>query len=1234
MKPTMNSKRGEKLQVLFGAFLVVTLSVSRSFGQDDRSVAVRPGFALRKTLPAAGISDPRLNLREELQWSVSYAGSAAARSILSANQARPLSLAAADLNEDGVPDLLSGYAGGNGGVLALHLGNADSIYPNTPEAMRRKQAFSWSAGAQASAGNYAPAPFVSPARAFDLPGTPDFLGAGDFDADGHWDVVAAARGGFEIVVLHGNGQGDFGEPRSIKVAGAVTALVTGEMNRRDGLTDVVVGISGNIGNSVLIFEGPNGALSRPPETIALSDEPVALALGQLDDDYPMDLAVATRSDLLIIHGRDRKLSLEESVQAEVPDAITTRYALSFAPVSIAIGDFAGGNESEIALLAGDGSVHLFQRAAGKTEFRQEQEPAAYLAAASPAGLIGIRVSGLPKEDLLVVDRASRQMHLLMTDAGERGNAIFAATAGRRNAALSLDSEPMAVLPMRLNADAVSDLGFLRSGQSAPLAIGSAAAATFVVTSTLDTGPGSLREAVTSANANAGADSITFAIPGGGPYTISLSNAIGITDAVTIDGTTQPGFTGNPIIELSCGGAIMTGLIIAGGPSTVRGLVISDCGQASVLIQTSSNVVEGNFLGTDPTGTVQKSTAYGIASGATSGNTFGGTTAAARNVIAFGVIINAAPAGGSTTNIVQGNYIGVDATGNARFGTSTGIVVICAANNTIGGTLAGARNITLGSASSSSGVELSGSSSCSGGVGGNLIQGNFIGTNASGTAALGNGLHGVYLVAANNTVGGTAATARNVISASAGNGVVVGDVGNVVQGNYIGTNAAGTAALGNAENGVIATMPMSNTSIAIGGASAGAGNVISGNGMYGVRVGAHQAQVQGNLIGANAAGSAALGNSLGGVLAEGDATFLIGGSTAAARNVISGNNGDGLRIANNVDIAGIQVYGNYIGTDTTGASAIPNTGSGVRVTGPGNFIGGTTSGQGNTIAFNGGAGVAVVTNLVNAWMNAILGNSIFSNNGLGIDLGSDGVTPNDPGDFDLGPNGMQNFPVLTSATTNGSSTTIQGTLNSAASLGFRIEFFSNQSCDPSGFGEGRVFLGSTNVTTDGTGNVSFTTTLTIGVAAGAWITSTATDASNNTSEFSGCIQVPPAPPTVDYGILTLRAGSTLRNPAVGRTVNDTYSVVVDNHGTMPGPANVSLAVTPLHTGCPSVVSMVPAGPVPVNLNPGRRTTVRFDVTYARCTDPSPSADYSITATVTAAGDTHTADNSQSATLNIR
>ena len=210
MKPTMNSKRGEKLQVLFGAFLVVTLSVSRSFGQDDRSVAVRPGFALRKTLPAAGISDPRLNLGEELQWSVSYAGSAAARSILSANQARPLSLAAADLNEDGVPDLLSGYAGGNGGVLALHLGNADSIYPNTPEAMRRKQAFSWSAGAQASAGNYAPAPFVSPARAFDLPGTPDFLGAGDFDADGHWDVVAAARGGFEIVVLHGNGQGDFG----------------------------------------------------------------------------------------------------------------------------------------------------------------------------------------------------------------------------------------------------------------------------------------------------------------------------------------------------------------------------------------------------------------------------------------------------------------------------------------------------------------------------------------------------------------------------------------------------------------------------------------------------------------------------------------------------------------------------------------------------------------------------------------------------------------------------------------------------------------------------------------------------------------------------------------------------------------------------------------------------------------------------------------------------------------
>ena len=191
----------------------------------------------------------------------------------------------------------------------------------------------------------------------------------------------------------------------------------------------------------------------------------------------------------------------------------------------------------------------------------------------------------------------------------------------------------------------------------------------------------------------------------------------------------------------------------------------------------------------------------------------------------------------------------------------------------------------------------------------------------------------------------------------------------------------------------------------------------------------------------------------------------------------------------------------------------------------NTIGGTALGAGNTIAFNSDRGVKA-----NAGTgNAILGNSIFSNTGLGIDLGGDGVTPNDAADADTGANNLQNFPVLTSAVSG--STIIQGTLNStASSTQFRLEFFSNTSCDPSGNGEGETFLGFTDVTTDGSGNVSFAVTFTATVSTSQFITATATDSNNNTSEFSQCISV--------AGSSTTRLTPTPEAPGATFTVNST------------------------------------------------------------------------------------------------
>src|SRR5262249_35220591 len=136
----------------------------------------------------------------------------------------------------------------------------------------------------------------------------------------------------------------------------------------------------------------------------------------------------------------------------------------------------------------------------------------------------------------------------------------------------------------------------------------------------------------------------------------------------------------------------------------------------------------------------------------------------------------------------------------------------------------------------------------------------------------------------------------------------------------------------------------------------------------------------------------------------------------------------------------------------------------------------------------------------------LGNSIFANRGLGIDLGDDGVTPNDPVDADTGPNGLQNYPVLNSPLSNAKRTTVNGTLNSAPNTTYRVEFFSNAACDSSGFGEGEAFLEAINVTTNPNGTASFNAQLSTLVPLGRSITATATDPSGNTSEFSRCVAV--------------------------------------------------------------------------------------------------------------------------------
>ena len=278
-----------------------------------------------------------------------------------------------------------------------------------------------------------------------------------------------------------------------------------------------------------------------------------------------------------------------------------------------------------------------------------------------------------------------------------------------------------------------------------------------------------------------------------------------------------------------------------------------------------------------------------------------------------------------------------------------------------------------------------------------------------------------------------------------------------------------------------------------------GLVINRYGFNGVQIlGSSQNRIEGNFIGTDFGGTFDLGNSNVGVDITETNSFssnTVGGTSPAARNLISGNGGEGVGIitALGTGAGNNRVEGNLIGTKKDATTALGNSRSGmdIRIS-PNNTV------SGNTIAFNGGDGVTIT---LSSTGNLLAGNSIFSNVEQGIDLDGNGVTHNDSLDTDSGPNNLQNFPVLTSAKTSKKGTIITGKLNSTPNKSFLVQFFSNASVD-----EGQKFIGFAPVTTDASGNVTFTFKPTQKVSKGK-ITATAIDTSaKNTSEFSAAKKV--------------------------------------------------------------------------------------------------------------------------------
>ena len=652
---------------------------------------------------------------------------------------------------------------------------------------------------------------------------------------------------------------------------------------------------------------------------------------------------------------------------------------------------------------------------------------------------------------------------------------------------------------------------------------------------------------------------------------NANNGVLITGVGTTGNTVAANFIGINAAGTTALGNAPNGILINNGASadTIGGVaagagnVISGNAGAGISISdasTSNNQVLGNLIGTNPAGNaaIANGTGVSLASSA-SNNTVGGTTAAARNVISgntsSGVSINAAGA-----NVVEGNFIGTDVNGTTALGNNVGVLLTNASNNTLGGASAGAGNVISGNGSY--GVEISGSNA-------NFVRGNLIGVNSAGNASVANGLMGVYITAAsnNNTVGGSSAGAGNVISGNASNGILISGAGtsaNQLQGNLVGTNAAGTGGLGNGGYGIFVITGASGN--LIGGAAAG--NVISGNSIDGVALsgtGTSGNLLQGNLIGTNATATAAIANGGNGVIISSSATSnTIGDTTSAGRNIISGNPQHGVLITGG-GTNGNLVEGNFIGTDATGTAGIGNGMDGVKVdVGINNIIGGTAAGAGNIIAFN-AKGVVITNN--GATGNTIEGNSIFSNTVLGIDLNDDGVTLNAAGGPHVGPNNLQNYPVFTTVAFNGDFLSANGTLNSIANTTFRLEFFSNPACGPSGHGQGKTFLGTQNVTTDGGGNTTFSTSFPDSDISARAVSATATDVAGNTSEFSACA-------LADYA-LTNVAGRNLR-VRLGQPFNLVVATFTD---TDPGGLASQFSTSSIDWGdgtAPTAATVVSAG----------------------------------------------------------
>lgn len=858
----------------------------------------------------------------------------------------------ADVDRDGVDDIVSADVAGRVRVVR---GKASTLFPGS----QRSDA----------SGRFFGSAFGESTAVADLGESVETLVAGDFNADGPLDLVAFRAGADRIIFLRGDGRGDFAKPFEIVVGGSIRAIAAGEIGRPDGLADLAVGFSGPTGSFVAVYANMDGALARSPEVFKVPAAPVSIVLGQLDNDPYADVAVAGGNILTVIHERGDPYSLAAAQGSEIvrPPAIVRSMNLPFSPVALAIGNLDGERGTELAALSTDGTIFELKpdRRIPKPKTRPQASVEMAMPAFRPSGAVDGRlaVSRIP---LPTSEAAAEESGLLMADTNElkelgreeimrrkvlaKSEALAAlspaeranrealdmqAAAARRADAKRLFKQTLSAKPIEFAKWNVAPLtaGDARLGAAA--SSGARLFAARVSTSGYDdlvvtAASGEVFAIGRWRDGDGAAKSLATVVPLA-TQTAPAVTALRVNSDARGDLVMFSNSSADPFVMLSGPGVVLTVNTTDDGgggncrddgqPCTLRRalfwanlipdstIVFNIPGSGVQTIHITSalpDIVRGMTIdATTQPGFIDKPLIE-ISGDLLNGGAIEGLRVTRSNVVIRGLAINQMPGNEQGASVVGGS----------------GIVLLSYIGRPV------TTNVT--------------------------IEGNFLGTDATGTLAKGNDGNGVQLYDVDyNTIGGRLPQARNILSGNGNPAELKNGVGFAVTGgnfndffnNYVGTDVSGTLKISNTDGAFV-----TGQGNRIGGDQPGEGNVISGNGTPPNELGScsgvglrivqlytiddaipltDATNVKGNLVGLTANGFAPLGNCTTGIASTGNINTIIGSIIGEGRNTVSANKYDGIWCGFNDSAffpisGGCYIIGNDIGTNINGTAAIPNT----------------------------------------------------------------------------------------------------------------------------------------------------------------------------------------------------------------------------------------------------------------------------------------------------------------------